>query len=550
VATSTYTPVVTTSTSGPNYEPYRKALEEIVYSKKTWHQADSQGNQSLKDWAKSNAQPYYSQLPTELAQALRGMNYEQANQYVQSLFSRTQPQIPDYSQNPYDKQVADLINRMNQSIGQPTTTPYDAQIAALLAQISSRINNPTTVDPRTTDEYAAGKAAIDRQVADNIRVAQEALGASGFARSTNLAERAQSIADAGTEYLETQLVPQIAAQIAARDQQGLQNSLALLQGLMQQQQVFDARQQAQMQNLSALLSALTGQQGLYDTRQQTQFQNQLGLAGLDLQRQAQDRAWYIDQETLNLQRRAQEFNEQQAQVQNERARINEALQRTQTLGRVANEQDAAVLGVPVGTPTFQAVEAAAQRQQQLDIVERQIAASMAELRTRLNFEAEQNRLAREAQSQSARISDLLRVWEATGVAPPGLESLGIRPGQEYTPYLTPGQQIDQLQLEQMLNDLAEQRRMEQLTPVYQQNYSLDPVTAQAMVSAMDNPTLESALADIKAHENQLRQMGVDTKKLRKAVEQEFKKQNAGPPIYIDFTPNYPQTVTEYVFGKG
>ena len=521
---ATITDPVVTRSSLSSYEPYRKAINEIVYRKGQWEKGQQTGNKGLQTWASTSAQQFYSQLPTELANQLRGMNYQQAREFLSNLgssaggtygdrindvLSRMEGAINQPATNPYDQQISDLLGQITQAVNQPITSPYDTQIADLLNQIAYRINNPTNVDPRTTPEFAAAQAAIERQAQQGIRAAQEALGASGFARSTNLAERAQNIANAATEYLETQVVPQIAAQIQARDQQGLENSLALVQALAQQQGVFTERQQQQLQNLGALLGALTGQQQTFDLRQQRQVEN-LGRL-LDA---------LSGQQTFELQRRAQEFAEQQALIQNELARIDAALERANTLGYVS-QSDAALLGVPAGTPTFQAREAAAQRQHQLRMLEREIAAQNARLQQQLAFEREQRNLDREASSQSARISDLLRIWESTNSAPPGLEAFGIRPGQPFTPYLSPSQQLDQLQLNQQLQAQREQERISQMAPVYQSRYNLDSTTAQALVSALDNPTYEAAIADLNAHESTLRQMGVDVKALRKAIQAEM-----------------------------
>lgn len=547
------TPVVTGS-NPPDYAPYRNAINQIVYSKGQYSQGQRNNNQGMMNWAQQNAQQYYGELPTELANQLRGMDYNQAQQFYKGLTTSPAPsttaqpsgyQRPD---NPYDDRVTDLINQLGQSINTPRVNPYDSQIQSLLAEIQTMMNRPP-VDPRTTNEYAAGKASVDRQAAESVRRTMEALGGSGLARSSIALERTQDINNSATEYLETQLVPTIAAQLRAQDLQGIQTSMALLQGLSQQQGMFDQRTQNELQNLGALLGALTGQQGVFDERAQTDFQNNLGLENLDINRQQLD----LSRQQVDLQRQAQEFNQQQASIQNELAQIGAALERTQILGSVSNE-DSSILGVPAGTPTFQAREAAAQRQQQLSILDRQLEAERSNLERRIAADAEQSRLNRQAQQNSARVSELLNIWQATNSAPPGLESYGIRPGQTYNPSLTPSQQLDQLQLEQMQADASEQARVQQLVPVFQATYSLDTITAQAMVSAMDNPTLESAIEDIKAHENQLKQMGVNTKKLRDAVRSEFSKSN-DPYGNITFDPSslnfwqQPATVTQDVFGR-
>lgn len=507
------TPVVTGSTT-PDYAPYLKAINEIVYSKAQWQEGQKSNRPGLQQWAAQNAQQYYSQLPTDLANQLRNMDLPTAQQFLASVRqqastpTRPAPATQTSSTttttaitNPYDRQVADLIGQLTERVNTSWTNPMDAQVAALIAQLQSRINAPP-VDPRTTPEYEAAQAAVQRQVADNIRLAQEALGESGFARSTNLAERSQSIADAGTEYLETQLVPQIAQQIFQRDQQGLMNSMAMLDALMRQQGLFDERQRMEMQNLSNLLTALTGQQALVDSRQQWGAEHELALSRQDLQE------------------RMFQFEQQQASIENERARIQEALRRVEAFGTVT-EQDAAILGVPAGTPSFAAREAATQRQHQLDMLERQIQADRANLQTRLSHESELARLNREASQREASINQLLSLWQATGYAPPGLESFGVTPGQEYNPYLTPSQRLDQIRLDQMMQELRDQERFAQAVPSFQRKYNMDPATAEALVAVLDNPSYEAAKADLKANESRLVQAGIDVKAVAQALEKEL-----------------------------
>lgn len=531
---------VVTSSSSPDYKPYRAAINSIVTNKRAYDKGQQVGDQSLMDFAAQDANKYYSQIPLDLAAKLKSMDFTQANDFLQGLYGTppaAQPQQnPQVTVNPnqFDSRIAGLLSQFTNPMTAIPSSPYDSQISALLTSLADKINNPATpVDPRSTPEFAAAQASVNQQVNDNIRQAQEALGASGFARSTNLANQAQTIAQQGTQYLETQLVPQIAQQLQARDQQGLQNSMALLQGLSQQQGIFDQRQQSQMQNLGTLLNALMGQQSVVDTRQQNQVQNNIANQNLDLNKQQVD-----------LQRQAQDFNQQQAKVQNEMAQINQALLRTQNFGSVS-EGDAAILGIPAGTPTFQAQEAVAQRQFELEQTDKQLSASRANLELQIKAQNDQlntriaadnaqldkkiaaDQKSQEATRQAARISDLINIWQANGVAPPGLESYGIQQGTPVNRTLTPSQQLDQLKLDEAQKEAAKQAQMNQLTPQYQASYSLDTTTAQALYSALENPTLESAMADIQNHEAQLRQMGVDTAKLKSSVKAEFDKKNNG-----------------------
>src|SRR5690606_6674169 len=90
-------------------------------------------------------------------------------------------------------------------------------------------------------QYAAYQAQVQGGVQDAIRAAQELLGASGFGRSTALAERAQGIQNDATNYLNTQVLPQLMAQAQAERQRQLQNQFSVLDQLAQQQGVYDNR---------------------------------------------------------------------------------------------------------------------------------------------------------------------------------------------------------------------------------------------------------------------------------------------------------------------
>lgn len=102
----------------------------------------------------------------------------------------------------------------------------------LISDLYSRLNTTSNFDPYSTPQYKAYQEQAQRAAQEGVRAAQEALGASGFARSTNLSDRAQRIQNQANEYLNTQVVPQLIAQEEARRQQQLQNLSSLIGTLM------------------------------------------------------------------------------------------------------------------------------------------------------------------------------------------------------------------------------------------------------------------------------------------------------------------------------
>lgn len=163
------------------------------------------------------------------------------------------------------------INDIQNQVMQNTKlqdNPYTSQINDQLKSLMQMAQNQQPVDPYSTAQYAAFKAQADRSAQQGIRSAQEALGSSGFGRSTMLGERAQGIQNEANEYLETQVIPQIIANEQARKQQEFSNVMSLLEPLMSQQGYADTRQQQELQNLYNAYGLVSGEQqrGLENAR--------------------------------------------------------------------------------------------------------------------------------------------------------------------------------------------------------------------------------------------------------------------------------------------
>jgi hypothetical protein len=137
--------------------------------------------------------------------------------------------------------------------------PYTSQIADQINYLISQARNNEPIDPYITAEYAARQAQAQRSAQQGIRAAQEALGSSGFGRSTMLSDRAQGIQNDANEYLETQVIPQILANEQARRQQEYANMFNLLQPLMSQQSYADQRAQMERGNIFDTLNYLNSE---------------------------------------------------------------------------------------------------------------------------------------------------------------------------------------------------------------------------------------------------------------------------------------------------
>ncbi len=178
-------------------------------------------------------------------------------------------------------------------------------------------------------------------------------------------------------------------------------------------------------------------------------------------------------------------------LQKQLGEMEAALQRTMTMGTVA-PQDAAILGVPAGTPSWQAKEAAADRALRLQIAQMQASA------------------ARGGQSTS----DLFRVWQMTGKAPAGLEQYGVAPGTSIM--LDPAQQ-------QAMKQWIEQGAIEQGAKKYMADYGLDATSAGQLAQIMQTaPTSDSAWSMYNYLKKQDQLQG-DARAIRKALEKEYPK---------------------------
>jgi len=164
-----------------------------------------------------------------------------------------------YKNNLTDFRIGDLTNQVVNSNKLPENA-YTQQIQDNISYLMDKAKNPTTIDPYSTPEYAAYEAQSDRRVQQGTRAAQESLGSSGFGRSTMLGERAQGIQNAETEYLNTQMIPQILANEQAKQQQQYNNLLQMLDPMVNQQSFADNRAQTERGNIMDSLKYVTGEQ--------------------------------------------------------------------------------------------------------------------------------------------------------------------------------------------------------------------------------------------------------------------------------------------------
>lgn len=141
---------------------------------------------------------------------------------------------------------------------QQQVNPMDDKFNQLLQTITGKMNNPAQMDPRNTDQYRAFQAQTANRTQNAIRSGQEAMGTSGMARSSDLAMFAQNAQNEANEYLETQVLPAIAQQEAAKQQQELGNLMSLIGVIGQQQGLYDTRAGREFDQAAKVLDFITG----------------------------------------------------------------------------------------------------------------------------------------------------------------------------------------------------------------------------------------------------------------------------------------------------
>lgn len=297
-------------------------------------------------------------------------------------------------------------NFMN-AINNPAANPFDQQITDFLGQLTQRINNPTPYDVYSDPAYAAHQAQVDRSSQRGIRAAQEAFGASGFGRSTQLGERAQNIQNDANEYMQLQIVPQLRAANQAQQAQELNNLFNLFGALTGQQGVMDSRARNQTDMLAELLGYTTGRA---DRAQDVQYRT-----GRDA---VQDNQWM---QTFEENKR--QYGEQFAYQKARDAIMDERDKRD-------FDEDVRRFGI----------NEAMQRQQM-----RQSAANA----------AASNALARD----NASFNRLMAIWEATGKAPAGIPGVA-----EGTPIGGKGAGMTQADMQKEASEMTSLIRSGQLTP--------------------------------------------------------------------------------------
>jgi hypothetical protein len=280
-------------------------------------------------------------------------------------------------------------------------------------------------------------------------------------------------------------------------------AIATLAGTIQQNNNSLSLQQAQLQSdtLSNLLSQLIGKQvstaeltGTYNginTLAKDQYETNTKLSEAELTGK------YNGQTTLAA------LNQ----------KISQALASVELLGKVSTQEQATMLGVPIGTSTQAAKQAAAELQENI----RQFNADYSLHQAQLSA----SRAASSASSSAQKFSNAMQVWETTGTAPSGiLQSYGVAAGTAYSSEYARSAQgkLDELNAQAQVNDAEEELQFQNRATNFMKNYGVDRNTAEACLLTIGSAnTLSDAKKYLSANSTTLQSGGVSTAAALKAL---------------------------------
>jgi hypothetical protein len=182
-----------------------------------------------------------------------------------------------------------------------------------------------------------------------------------------------------------------------------------------------------------------------------------------------------------------------------------------------------LLGVPIGTPSWQARNAAEQRALELQMFNQE-----------LSLKRASNALAAQAQAQNKLLEDFNKdmiIWETSGKAPDtaAMRHYGIAPG---TPFSTGDKQsaLEKLQETQAQIELIsaeEELQFQNRATNFMKTYGVNRATAEAALIIIDQTsTFNDARSMVNAQRSALTAEGINTTNLINVLEKYFNTQSA------------------------
>lgn len=218
--------------------------------------------------------------------------------------------------------------------------------------------------------------------------------------------------------------------------------------------------------------------------------------------------------------------------------LNNALNAVESLGQVTTQEQADLLGVPIGTPSWQARNAAEQRALEFQMFNQE-----------LSLKRASNALAAQAQAQNRLLENFNKdmiIWETTGKAPDteAMRYYGIAPG---TPFSTSDKQsaLEKLQETQAQIELIsaeEELQFQNRATNFMKTYGVNRATAEAALLIIDSTNnAKEAKSKASSQKSALQSEGVNIDALNKIFDSYFSIPSPSP-LYPTAPPS-PQSRT-------
>lgn len=191
-------------------------------------------------------------------------------------------------------------------------------------------------------------------------------------------------------------------------------------------------------------------------------------------------------------------------------KMDAAINEVGMFGEVRTQATADILGVPVGTKSYEAVKAAEDRAQDWKMLMTEISNSTSG--------------ASSGSSESkTTLNQDLAMWEIMGIAPntDNLKAYGIAPGTKWTQ--SAAEALAEKEAATTLAGIEEEEAFTAKVATTAKNYGISEDTAAALLSLFENTNRDSAFAKFNANKEELRKEGVDVVFLESQLNKRFPK---------------------------
>ena len=218
------------------------------------------------------------------------------------------------------------------------------------------------------------------------------------------------------------------------------------------------------------------------------------------------------------------------------ARISNALNSVSVMGKVTTQEQADLLGVPIGSSSQAAKQAAADLQQQMEMFNREMGYKQASLNVQRQGQA--------ASDMLTNFNKDLTIWEATGKAPDtaAMRHYGITPGTPWSESssMTAQQKLQEAQASLELIGAEEELQFQNRATNFMNTHNVNRPTAEAALLIIDQATdLNSAKSIAQAQKSALTAEGVNIDSLSSTLQKYYKLVDMTNPSFAGFTRSLP-----------